>query len=39
MAILNLVPCGEVARKAPEIAESAKKLWSRVARKSTQPDL
>jgi hypothetical protein len=28
-----------VARKAPEIAESAKKLWSRVARKSTQPDL
>lgn len=39
MAILNVVLWGEVARKAPEIAERAKKLWSSVARKSTQPDL
>lgn len=39
LAILKAVPWGEVAKKAPEIAESAKKLWSTVARKSPQPEL
>lgn len=39
LAILKAVPWAEVARKAPEIADSAKKLWSTVARKSPQPPL
>jgi hypothetical protein len=39
VALLKAVPWGEVARKAPEIAESAKKLWSTVARKPPQPEL
>ena len=39
LAILKAVPWAEVARKAPEIAESAKKLWGNVARKSPQPEL
>ena len=39
MALLKAVPWGEVARKAPEIAESAKKLWSTVARKPAQTEL
>ena len=39
LAILKAVPWAEVARKAPEIADSAKKLWTTVARKSPQPEL
>ena len=39
LAILKAVPWAEVARKAPEIADSAKKLWGSVARKSPQPEL
>ncbi|MES2546913.1 MAG: hypothetical protein V4575_04345 [Pseudomonadota bacterium] len=34
LALLKAVPWAEVVRKAPEIAESAKKLWGTVARKS-----
>ena len=39
LAILKAVPWAEVARKAPEIADSAKKLWTTVARKSPHPEL
>ncbi len=38
LASLKVVPWIEVARKAPEIAENAKKLWSTVANKSPKPD-
>lgn len=39
LALLKVVPWLEVARKAPEIAENAKKLWSTVANKSPKPEL
>ena len=38
LALLKVVPWIEVARKAPEIAESAKKLWNTVAKKSPNPE-
>lgn len=38
-ALLKAVPWGEVVKKAPEIAESAKKLWGTVAQKSPQKEL
>lgn len=39
LALLKVVPWLEVARKAPEIAENAKKLWGTVANKSPRPEL
>ncbi len=39
LALLKAVPWAEVARRAPEIAESAKKLWSTVARKPPPPEI
>ena len=39
LALLKVVPWLEVARKAPEIAENAKKLWGTVANKSPKSEL
>ena len=39
LALLKVVPWLEVARKAPEIAENAKKLWGTVASKSPKSEL
>lgn len=33
LAILTAVPWAEVVKKAPEVAESAKKLWNTLAKK------
>ena len=38
LALLRAVPWAEVAKKAPEIAEGAKKLWGNVARKTPQTE-
>jgi hypothetical protein len=39
LALLKVVPWGEVARNAPVIVENAKKLWGSVARKSPKQEL
>lgn len=39
LTILKAVPRVEVARKAPEIAENAKKLWNTVAKKSSNSEI
>lgn len=39
LAILTAVPWVEVMRKAPEVAESAKKLWKTIAKKSSKSEL
>lgn len=39
LALLKVVPWIEVARKAPEIAENAKKLWNTVSNKSPKSEL
>lgn len=39
LALLKAVPWADVAKKAPEVAESARKLWNTIAKKSPKPDL
>jgi len=39
LTLLKAVPWIEVAKKAPEVAESAKKLWSAIANKSSKPEI
>lgn len=39
LTLLKAVPWVDVARKAPEIAESAKKLWHAVAKKSANSEI
>ena len=39
LALLKVVPWIEVARKAPEIAENAKKLWNTVANRSPNTEV
>ena len=39
LAILTAVPWVEVMRKAPEVAENAKKLWKTIAKKSPKSEL
>lgn len=39
LALLKAVPWVEVARNAPEVAESAKRLWKAIAKKSPKSEL
>ncbi len=39
LTLLKAVPWVEVARKAPEVAESAKKLWNTIAKNSSKPEI
>lgn len=39
LTLLKAVPWADVAKKAPEVAESARKLWNTIAKKSPKPDL
>lgn len=39
LTLLKAVPWAEVAKKAPEVAESAKKLWNTIAKKPSNPDI
>ncbi len=39
LTLLKAVPWVEVARKAPEVAESAKKLWNTIAKNSSKPEV
>ena len=39
LALLKAVPWADVAKKAPEVAESARKLWNTIAKKSPKPNL
>ena len=39
LALLKVVPWGEVAKNAPVIAENAKKLWGAIARKSPKQEV
>lgn len=39
LTLLKAVPWLEVARKAPEVAESAKKLWNTIAKNASKPEV
>ncbi|OZA45447.1 hypothetical protein [Polaromonas sp. 17-63-33] len=39
MTLLKAIPWVEVAKKAPEVAESAKKLWNTIAKNTSQPEV
>lgn len=39
LTLLKAVPWVEVARKAPEVAESAKKLWNTIAKNSSKSEI
>lgn len=39
LAVLKLVPWGDVISNAPKVAEGAKKLWNTVAKNSPPPDI
>jgi len=39
LTLLKAVPWIEVAKKAPEVAESAKKLWNTIAKNSSKPEV
>lgn len=39
LTLLKAVPWVEVARKAPEVAESAKKLWNTIAKNSSKTEV
>ena len=39
LTLLKAVPWVEVARKAPEVAESAKKLWNTIAKNSAKTEV
>jgi len=39
LTLLKAVPWVEVAKKAPEVAESAKKLWNTIAKNSSKPEV
>ncbi|HEY0841475.1 hypothetical protein [Methylotenera sp.] len=39
LTLLKAVPWAEVAKKAPEVAESAKKLWNTIAKNPSNPDI
>ena len=39
LAVLQLVPWGDVISNAPKVAEGAKKLWKTVGKKSTGDEL
>jgi len=39
LTLLKAVPWAEVAKKAPEVAESAKKLWNTIAKKPSNPEI
>lgn len=39
LTLLKAVPWIEVARKAPEVAESAKKLWNTIAKNSSKSEI
>jgi hypothetical protein len=39
LTLLKAVPWVEVARKAPEVAESAKKLWNTIAKNTSKPEI
>ena len=39
LAVLQMVPWGDVISNAPKVAEGAKKLWKTVGKKSTEDEL
>jgi len=39
MAVLNLVPWGEVIKNAPAVADGAKKLWDSVGKKTPATEI